>query len=298
MTHLALGAGLPVGELDRVGGNAPKIYLDLHEHVPALPLGAVELNISIGRGLYLQALVLNQGPGLLIPHFHGAINRRRYQLPRFERLATLIEYGRSAIIFSDPTLHLADHMWLSWYTGWAEVDLHALMGRVTAQVAERLECPDIFLVGMSGGGFAALQTAVHVPSPKVLVINPSIVIERYAATPNDVSSQRTFIKNVMPHLAKGKNVSEIQWGDRWATPMGARLNAAVRYQLPQDVRVRYVNNLNDYLHVIDHFGPFKEAIEGWASPEQWQVSYYDGPTGHIAPTKEMLLEEMETTLAW
>lgn len=229
--------------------------------------------------------------------YHGALDRQKYAPPRFERLATLKELGRTTLLIADPTILLHERLQLAWYTGWEGLDLPAFIGGVVRHLATVLGSSDVVHVGSSGGGFAALQVGPHTPGSMVLAMNPQTSIGRYRIEDQFMGVQRAYVQHVMPHLWTGP-IEQLGWGSSWWHPMADRMSAVHRYGLPQPVRVHFVQNMNDHHHVEHHLKPFAESAGTWMGADELRVSEHDGPHAHVAPDDQRYRVSLEATLAW
>lgn len=97
-----------------------------------------------------------EGSKRLIVAFHGAINRRDVQIPRYEWLTQLSRRTEHKLFISDTTLELADDLNLAWYLGTPKFDLIAEITAFIEKVRSVNKIDEIVLLGSSGGGFASL----------------------------------------------------------------------------------------------------------------------------------------------
>lgn len=65
---------------------------------------------------------MNKETDVLVVRLHGALDRRKYTLPRFERMRTIISNDVSSMYFADPALTREENIQLAWYTGWDRFD--------------------------------------------------------------------------------------------------------------------------------------------------------------------------------
>ena len=86
------------------------------------------------------------------------------------------------LAFADPTLDLSGTLRLGWYLGTAEIDLATVMADIVLGVMAGCDCEHVFLQGGSGGGFAAIATAIHVPGSVAIAFNPQTDVRRYSPT--------------------------------------------------------------------------------------------------------------------
>src|SRR5699024_8399640 len=96
---------LPLSELDQSGSNAPLVHInDVAGFSPLSGLGVSRYRYSYPHSRHLDSLLVAKESDTLIVQFHGAVNREKVMLPRFERLATLSSQNVSSMYFADPGL--------------------------------------------------------------------------------------------------------------------------------------------------------------------------------------------------
>lgn len=124
--------------------------------------GAVRWTYTFENGHPLDSLGINEGSDVLVVSFHGALDRTRYSLPRFERMASIRKLGLSSLYIADPTLHLDASLQLAWYTGWPDSGLLDILAEQCIRAANAMGARTLILSGSSGGGFAALQVGARI----------------------------------------------------------------------------------------------------------------------------------------
>lgn len=152
LRHSAPVRAIVMDALEQGGANAP--VHDFSALRGSAPEGAFRLQEQVEHDTPLDALVVNRRTDVVVVSLHGALSRASTELPRFERLRTLLAHDVSTIFFGDPTLHLSAEIQLAWYTGWAGVDVHSLIASRTEQIAAAIGAKTIIFTGSSGGGFA------------------------------------------------------------------------------------------------------------------------------------------------
>lgn len=248
------------------------VYTSLHPET--LPIGLQEPCIwSVDLGQLVLSSHISDGPGdVLTVYFHGATDRHRYTMPRYERLRSLsgLEAG-PVMIFSDPSLDLDGRMILSWFVGTEAIDVHDAIARMVSTFARKRGIAKVVLVGNSGGGFAALQVGARLDGARVLAFGPQIRIDDYIARLSEAA-----------HLAAFGRVS-VADDARHAS----RMDLILRYKAIEfDQRVTYIQNISDHQHFADHFAPFKEAFEDSKNAEKLRVLTPDLGPGHRVPPPE------------
>lgn len=288
---------IPAQDLAPNGLNAPLHQVaDADSFAPVGELGVARYRHTFTGDRHLDALLVNKGTEVLIVTFHGALDRKRYTLPRFERLATTGEFGQSMMFFSDPTLWTDPTFQLAWYTGWKDQEVQPLIADWAVRAAHAVGASRIIFTGSSGGGFAALQVSALVPGSVCLAFNPSTSIHGYLSDGTSTGTQRTYVKVLYPELAGG-NVWAMDFTDDWAAGLGDRMSVRKRYATPRENYVIYADNPNDWHHDID-LPALKEVMTATGSAERLRVHSYEGPKSHVPPNPRQFKEAMAKALAW
>lgn len=281
---------MPLEDIAPGGLTAPIVKMDYRQPRFSSELGAMRYQSEVGRGAALDSLVVNKGSDTLVVSLHGALNRKIYTLPRFERLATLKQTNFSSAYFSDPSLHLDPRIQLSWFTGWDGLDLHQIISLWIQRTANALGFEKIIVSGSSGGGFAALQIAAHIPRSLALVFNPQTELDKYYVSGklSGMSAQENYVNVVYPNLLTADGQIPSEWGQQ----VGERASAVKRYAKPIDNKVLYCTSPTDFHH-RQHFAPFMEAIQRGNNTGNVDVyEYSDGP-GHHPPKTETFLTALD-----
>ncbi len=102
----------PVHLLDETGWNAHLSTVPARERfTPVSELGASRYRFTYEGQRHLDALLVTKDSDTLVVSLHGALNRQRFELPPFERLATLLSWYVSSMYFGDPTLWMDRTIW-------------------------------------------------------------------------------------------------------------------------------------------------------------------------------------------
>lgn len=244
---------------------------------------------DLGAGGMLDAALTRRASDTLIVTFHGALDRDKYTIPRFERVRTTEPFGTSCLYWADPSLWLDDSLALSWYTGAGDLDLFALLADRSCDIARAIDARRIIFTGSSGGGFAALQTSALVPGSTALVFNPQTAISRYWET-----VQRKYLAVCQPNALPGP-ADDFDFSFDWSESLGDRFSAVRRYSAQTQSDVHYWTNANDWHHA-KHFRPFRDAM-GQAQTGRLTVHAYKGAKGHHTPGSELFTDAMAACLA-
>lgn len=207
--------------------------------------------------------------------FHGATDRSRNALPRFERMRSMEGGSSGPVLFvSDPCLDLDASQILTWYAGDEQLNLHRLIARQAKAYADALGCDRILFVGNSGGGFAALQCASYSTRSAVVTFNPQIQVDRY-----------------VPRIAR--TAQEVLFGRESVADdpeLRARMDLIERYrEIGFAKRVFFIQNTGDEMHYESHCKPFSEA---WAAEGELSdlglVTPYLGAGHRVPPPDEYM----------
>lgn len=239
-------------------------------------------------GLHLDSLLIDNKSDVLIVTFHGALDRKLWSIPRFERLRTTSKLGHSMLFFSDPGLWANENLQLSWYAGWEGFDLFPVIAERSREAAESVGASRILFTGSSGGGFAALQVSALVPGSTCVAFNPQTSIHGYLAGGNSYAAQQDFAGVFYPHLTEDDLVED------WTVPYGAKMSPLITYADGPRNRVLYVDNVNDFHH-DQHLVPLEAVVR---EPTEFRVHTYEGCTGHAPPSPEQFEAAMEDALDW
>ncbi|WP_435736964.1 hypothetical protein V5D56_19720 [Cellulosimicrobium sp. PMB13] len=250
----------------------------------------------MGGGLPLDALVVDQGSDTLVVSFHGALDRKKFSLPRFERCRTIVEAGYSYLGLTDPWLHVNNSLQLSWFTGDVRTDLWPLLADWAATVADRLGVNNLILSGSSGGGFAALQTSALVRGSVALVFNPQTEIYRYVLPNGSVWAQRQYLDAVLPELWPPR-LEDLGTDMDWTLPLGDRLSALRRHVRLGGTRVLYATNVKDHHHQ-QHFEPFARALMSSGRAGSLRVLEYDDGSIHRPPDTDRFIGALGIAVDW
>jgi len=202
----------------------------------------------------------------LVVVLHGALNRLKTELPRFERIRSLGELGVNVMAVADPTLDLDPSLTLGWYLGSRNVDLAPVVGQIVNRFVDQQAISRVVLVGSSGGGFAAMATALYVPGSSAVVMSPQTDIRSYHPS----YSRRALTQVFGSGELRPEDIQRISLAGRYATHDGSP-------------RLRYYINRGDTHHLRDHAEPFWEFLRTQRPDVPLSVDYLDLGNGHISP---------------
>lgn len=263
---------------------------------PTAAPGASRYRHTLPGGEHLDALLVNRASDVLVVTFHGALDRQRFALPRFERVRTTLEHDVSGLFIADPALWRSPSLELAWYTGWRGLDMHQVAADWARVAAAAVGASRVVFSGSSGGGFAALQAARLLPGSVAVPFNPQTSIYGYLAEGHSYGPQRTFIATIHPELAPD-GAWAINWGVDWSVPLGDTYSAVRSYSRPVPNFVFYVDNTNDFHHE-QHYEPFMAASEVAGNLDRIRTYSYDGRSGHRPPDPAEFHAAMGDALSW
>lgn len=303
MTNPPVGLGrtpLRVTPLEQVESHHSldvNVVGDAIDFAPSDYPGATKFRGKLGRGIGLDAMLVNKESDVLLVALHGATNRKKMQLPRFEYFRTLRGTPYSSMYFSDPALELSPRLELAWFTGWLELDLYPLISEWARRAAAAIGATHIIFLGSSGGGFAALQASTYLPRSLALPFSPQTSIDNYLVQGVRLGAQRAYMRDVMPQLIPEDGLESLQPNQHYFEVLGERASTLLRYSRPQRNLVHYVQNINDPSHIEQHYLPFKETIEASANQSRVEFELQDDLPGHHPPTKEKMLSALEAAVS-
>lgn len=285
LVWVVMDTAMSISDLDPRGADVPFFDID---SVGEAGEGATRHTLLLENQCPLESLLINKSSDILVVVLHGATDRNRTVLPRFEWLSTLRDLPLSSLYFSDATLSADPLLQLAWYTGWRDINLHELIARRIERVVRALGVKTVVVAGSSGGGFAALQISSHLPDSIALPFNPQTDISRYKVGGTGMGPQKYYARNVMPHLVPG-GVEDLEGNPEWICPLGERLSAVVRYSTLRENRVVIVQNKNEF-HLADHFEPFVSAALNAGNLVEEVL--YSGPSAHVVPSRELFARQI------
>lgn len=290
---------MPIEQLEAGGANAPlNIALGSREPDIENVVGASRHRFTYPGERHLDSLLINKASDTLVVSLHGAIPRKKYNLPRFEWMNTLLSYDVNSLYFADPSLWISDGLQLAWFTGWNDADVQSDIAEWIAQISKVVQAKRVIILGSSGGGFAALQISALVPGSFCLTFNPSTYIHDYfiAGDPTQRGAEKNFMSTVFPE-ALPPNAGDIDWKNDWTIKYGDRLSVLRRYSKPLDNYVFYASNPNEW-HFEQHYLPFLAAAARGDNLKRFRLWEYDGPDRHMPPRRVEFKEALDQVLKW
>lgn len=191
--------------------------------------------------------------------FHGDLSKRNSMSPPFfagRGVQPAVASG-PLISFSDPMVELDSQCSLGWYAGSTQLDVPQLVSETIDALTES-DGREVWMVGGSGGGFAALNIAQVIKrSVSVAVWNPQSAIDKY--NPKHV---RNYFNSAYPELVHPDEEYDVSIASRKITDATER-SMDISSVLSGDSsisKILVLQNYNDW-HVIPHTTPLLEALD-------------------------------------
>lgn len=290
---------IAIDALDEFGYDAPVTELESpHQFEPIGDLGASRYRHTFPVNRHLDALLINKGENTLVVSFHGALNRSKYNLPRFERLKPLRRRNVNSLYFSDPTLWMDDKLQLGWYTGWKGEDIQQQIAQWIIRAAMATNSKKIIVTGSSGGGFAALQVSALIPNSVCLPFNPSTTIHGYLINgePGKHGTEREYVRVVYPEEAPN-GIWHIDFDIDWTVGKGDQLSVLKRYSKQTKNWVLFAQTPTDW-HYDQHYLPFLAAAAKGDNLARIRVLEYGNRVGHFPPSPQEFSDGLDAALEW
>lgn len=202
-----------------------------------------------------KGLPFEQADGPVMVVFSGAVTNREERVPPFASGRSLAPgLGVPLIALSDPTLSLAADLGISWYAGSVTQDVQGAVEALLRPLAETLD-GDLWLVGGSAGGFAALEMGHRLGRHcSVFVWNAQTNIAEYA---------ERYVKHYARTAFPGYDSAapDASWKSSFMAAMrrqGRRFDVStetIPAQAPR--RLLYLQGVDDW-HAQSHCAPYLE----------------------------------------
>lgn len=202
-----------------------------------------------GRLPLRSLLLTREGSRRLVVHFHGSLDRARYEIPRFERLASLSEMDANVLLLADPTLELDSQLRIGWFVGTAGDDVTQHFSALIRQVEAQLGIDSLVIAGSSAGGFATIAIAPTLPHATAVAFSPQVNIGRFGA-----EWAERFRSAAFPEKADYAAIE----ADAQLRP---RVDLTDLYRRAQGGRVWYIQNSGDGTHVREQAEPFAAEVD-------------------------------------
>ncbi|WP_139194987.1 hypothetical protein [Arthrobacter sp. UCD-GKA] len=233
--------------------------------------------------LCLPMLIDIEEGSTLTVSFHGATDRLKTTLPRFERRKSLAELEAGPrMFFGDPGLDLNSSMILDWYMGTERIDVHSKIASIISKFAADKNIRKIILVGSSGGGFAAMQVSSYLNGVSVVAFNPQTDLRRYSRRLAGAACSASF----------GQSIEEL------GPDLVSRIDTVSRFEKCSSLpRLILIQNVGDGHHLNNHFYPFMERASHLFPENRLRPVEIDLGPGHVAPRMGYFHEVMNEALS-
>lgn len=280
-------------ELEQGGLNAPVTEFESTDEPNfSNATGCSRYRSAFEGGESLDALLVNKGSDVLVVTLHGAVDRTKTEIPRFERVRSMLDLPVSSMYFGDPALWRNEIIQLAWFTGWQDVDVHQIIADWSRRAAAAVGAKKIIFTGSSGGGFASLQISSLVPGSVALAFNPQTSIFGYLADNYSWGPQKYYLKTNWPELIPTGGLDKLNLFEDWTLAVDTRVSALRKYSAEVDNYVLFVINKNEF-HYEKHFLPFMGACAIGGNLDRVHTKIYDGGIRHNPPTPDVFKESLD-----
>ena len=221
------------------------------------------LTVGGGREIAFR-LVGASSPDALVISFHGATDRQKVVLPRFQQA---FDAGPRAayLSISDPTLLDNVKLRLGWYSGSESFPLRSILLELLLNTIAVLRPQRTLFFGSSGGGYAALLYAKSVEGAVSLTINPQTDILSYYS-----SHVKDYFASCWPRVAES---------ERTSGPLLCDL-ATLYKDNPGKVSTVILSSAGDRQHFINHVSRFVGGVGLTTRSRLILASDFFGTMGH------------------
>lgn len=258
----------------RLHGQVADAFADRDPHIVAVP---------IPDGPHLQAYGRVHPSKVLRVVFHGAVQAGKDQYPRFDRISTMLRTNDSFLSIADPTLTVDPELRLTWYAGTTAWDPAPVIDELIGHAAQLSGAEEIWLIGGSGGGLAAMRHGRVIDNALVFVFSPQTDASKYKGAP---------FPSLMNKCFDGMDA------DSAKARYPGKFEVLSAYSEHSTSTVYYMQNLTDPQHITDHYLPFLQAVgineaSGDAPGRRIRTALVaQERQGHGAPTAQEFTEHL------
>lgn len=208
---------------------------------------------DVSGGLPLRMLFEPANSGTLVISLHGAMDRGRFRVPRFEWRRTLNRLDAARLYLSDSTLEINNSLEIGWYVGTEGQDLVAEYATVVNQIIAAGGYSSVVCVGSSAGGYGALALSRRIPNSVAVAFSPQTTIGGY-----HLAQRKALASAAFPRHKSYEQVEQ---------DFGTRVNLRKLYRELRPVNfVHLVQNTGDQFHFEAHYVPF--ALANGVNPDK------------------------------
>lgn len=236
----------PVHE-DHKDSSSQSHHFSLTEFINSQELSGGHYQIDHGRGLITDILIFDRRATVTVVTFNGAAYnsspRPYFQMTKmFDEIEA--EWGPvNRVHIHDALLRARSDLRIGWYLGTPEVDLARDLNRILNRVLGSLRRGQVFLIGSSAGGFAALTQGEHLPDVTVVAANPQTRLERYEPSLFRKWLERAGWREAGLPLPEPGEITE-------------RSGVSPSRGVPGPNQTYFLLNINDDLHNYSHVVPW------------------------------------------
>lgn len=216
--------------------------------------------------------------GRLIVFFSGDARRSKFQPPVFQRWSWASKYPANCLYFSDPALYRDATLGLAWYAGSSGGDYLEHIWGIVESVLPKLgvKADEVFAYGSSGGGFAALRSALYFDGLRVVAINPQTNLWAY---PHKWTSRLT-------RAAYGaETLNDVDPREHY------KFTSLDRRTLDGSRRIFLAQNVRDEEHYRNHFTPLLDFACENSFQERITTKLFSDESGHAGAEDEETFAE-------
>lgn len=217
---------------------------------------------------------------------HGAVNREKDRLPRFDRVRTSLASEDAFLAFADPILPLSETVGIGWYLGNRKTDPTKHILNVINKVKSQVGAKKILFIGGSAGGFAAMRLSAALPGSGVFAFSPQTRVSKYHGR---------LVRQLLDGPFDPPKISMSSFQNAFPD----REDLSVIYsQNETDNRIYHFQNSNDPFHVREHFEPFRSFMTqletaGIRKSGSYKSVIVDSVKGHGPPRPHEFDEHLD-----
>jgi len=230
--------------------------------------------VLINKGNFECALFKKEDSEKLFIVMSGSRDPEKNKLPFFQHQEWKDKLDGNVLYIADPTLSHAKDLRIGWYVGTAEYDWIEAMKKLVEHVSESLNIQNknVYPIGETSGGFAALMLAAKLDGATAIAINPHTHVLSY---------YKRFVTDLLDSCFGGIIASRVP------DSLKPRFSATIGYQKNMFAKAVILQNLRNQHHYTKHFLPFCEALD---LPK-------DGGVDSMGRIHTILFDEAETSAA-
>lgn len=221
----------------------------------------------------------NRASGRVLVMFNGAIPRDKLRNdPFFQRWTWSHLFDATVIFVSDPSVSIASDIRLGWYVGkkkgWS---LKTLLETVRRHIDDLHAKPEVVCFGSSGGGFAAIQAALHGWCDRAIAINPQTNVLEFAPQ---------FVRRIRDYYESETGQFEAADMDR----VSLLEHIKRRGKLP--VPVQIFQNYYDREHYEKHLLPLLDLVSTLPEASRYRLEvslFLERALEHSPPSRELTM---------